>query len=79
MDYTGNNLGHIFRHLQIISLVPGNNLTIVFRAVYGERVCACVVVLQDTIEDLTLEDITTFIREKGLASYKLPERMEIFF
>jgi non-ribosomal peptide synthetase component E (peptide arylation enzyme) len=44
--------------------------------VYGERVCACVV-LKESYEPLTLKDITAFLEREGMAPYKLPERMEI--
>ncbi|GII75274.1 AMP-dependent acyl-CoA synthetase [Sphaerisporangium rufum] len=41
--------------------------------VLGERVCA-VVVPRDEID---LASVVAFLREKGIASYKLPERLEI--
>ena len=41
----------------------------------GERVCVYVVTVDS--RELTLEDITSFMQEKGVAVYKLPERLEI--
>ncbi|MFD1929982.1 MULTISPECIES: class I adenylate-forming enzyme family protein [Nonomuraea] len=41
--------------------------------VLGEKVCA-VVVPRDEID---LESVVAFLRDKGIASYKLPERLEI--
>ncbi|WOJ92331.1 class I adenylate-forming enzyme family protein [Congregibacter variabilis] len=43
----------------------------------GERVCACVVPLADTNAP-TLETLRGHLAEKGLARFKLPERLEIF-
>lgn len=43
----------------------------------GERVCACIVVL-DGSEAPSLEILREYLREKGLARFKLPERLEIF-
>lgn len=40
----------------------------------GERVCAFVVPKPG--EQVSLDDITGFLREQGLATFKLPERME---
>ncbi len=40
----------------------------------GERVCVFVVPKPD--HEVTLEDITGFLREQGLAVFKLPERIE---
>ncbi len=42
----------------------------------GERAC-CYVVPSPGHEGLTLEDITTFLLEQGLAKVKLPERLEV--
>jgi non-ribosomal peptide synthetase component E (peptide arylation enzyme) len=44
--------------------------------IYGERSCACIV-LKNPDGKLTLKDITSFLRNKNLATYKLPERIEI--
>lgn len=41
----------------------------------GERACAYVVPRQGA--DLTLEALATFLRERGLATFKLPERLEV--
>lgn len=41
----------------------------------GEKVCIFVVPVAG--ETVTLEEITRFVREKGVAVYKLPERMEM--
>ncbi|MBO3744926.1 acyl--CoA ligase [Streptosporangiaceae bacterium NEAU-GS5] len=41
--------------------------------VMGERVCAVVV----PREPVTLDDLTGFLRQAGIASYKLPERLEL--
>jgi acyl-CoA synthetase (AMP-forming)/AMP-acid ligase II len=40
----------------------------------GERVCACVVAQPGT-ESIKLEQINTYLLEKGLAKFKLPEKM----
>jgi non-ribosomal peptide synthetase component E (peptide arylation enzyme) len=42
----------------------------------GERVCACIIVNSKN-EIITLEEIVAFLREKGVSSYKFPERIEI--
>ncbi|MEO6471694.1 MAG: fatty acid--CoA ligase family protein, partial [Aeromicrobium sp.] len=44
--------------------------------VYGERTCACVVLKRG--EQLTLQDLTDFLRSLEVATFKLPERLEIF-
>lgn len=41
----------------------------------GERSCAFVVV--EAGQPVTLEGVVGFLREKGLATHKLPERLEI--
>lgn len=43
----------------------------------GERVCACVVPLEDA-EAPSLEALREFLTAKGLARFKLPERLEVF-
>jgi acyl-CoA synthetase (AMP-forming)/AMP-acid ligase II len=43
--------------------------------VLGER--ACVVVVPKAGETPTLEEVVAFLRDKQIASYKLPERLEI--
>ncbi|HUJ66145.1 MAG TPA: AMP-binding protein, partial [Acidimicrobiales bacterium] len=42
----------------------------------GERMCACVV-LQPGASDLTLDEVVARLKTSGLATYKLPERLEI--
>jgi cyclohexanecarboxylate-CoA ligase len=42
----------------------------------GEKVCAYVI-LAAGIESLTLEEVTTFLRDHDVATQKLPERLEI--
>ena len=41
----------------------------------GETTCACVVLERGA--SLTLDDVVTRLRARGLATYKLPERLEI--
>ena len=43
---------------------------------YGERVCACVALRPG--ESLALEGVTDFLRREQVATFKLPERLEIF-
>lgn len=43
--------------------------------VLGERICAFVVPRDGT--NITLEDLTSFLSDNGLAKYKWPERLEI--
>ncbi|MBN2515903.1 MAG: acyl--CoA ligase [Deltaproteobacteria bacterium] len=43
--------------------------------VLGEKVCVYVVPKGD--EKITLQDISSFMTEKGIAKYKIPERIEI--
>ncbi|WP_214110003.1 class I adenylate-forming enzyme family protein [Acrocarpospora catenulata] len=43
--------------------------------VYGERVCAMVVLKPDA--EITLESVVDFLRAAGIASYKLPERLQV--
>ena len=42
----------------------------------GEKVCACVS-LKDKNQPITLEEIRSFMREQKIASFKIPERLEI--
>ena len=44
-------------------------------AVLGERMCACVIPHQG--RTLTLEDLTKFLLDAGMAKFKLPERLEL--
>ncbi|MDL1966451.1 MAG: (2,3-dihydroxybenzoyl)adenylate synthase, partial [Candidatus Desulfofervidus auxilii] len=43
--------------------------------ILGERVCVYVVPKQGV--KMRLEDLTSYMKERGVAVYKLPERMEI--
>lgn len=43
--------------------------------VMGERACAYAVPRQG--QDFTFEEMTSFLKGKGIAPYKLPERLEI--
>lgn len=43
--------------------------------ILGEKVCACVV--PQIEQTITLEEITTYLRAKKIASYKLPENLRI--
>jgi 2,3-dihydroxybenzoate-AMP ligase len=44
--------------------------------VFGEKACACVVTLPG--ETLAFTDLIAFLRERQIASFKLPERLELF-
>ena len=44
--------------------------------VFGEKACACVVTLPR--ETLAFADLIAFLRERQIASFKLPERLEFF-
>ena len=43
--------------------------------VFGEKACACVV--PHPGESLTLEELVAFLRQQRIASFKLPERLEL--
>jgi non-ribosomal peptide synthetase component E (peptide arylation enzyme) len=43
--------------------------------VMGERACACVTPVKG--QDFTFEGMSSFLKEKGLAIHKLPERLEV--
>ena len=43
--------------------------------VFGEKACACVV--PQAGETLTLEELVAFLRRRRIASFKLPERLEL--
>jgi acyl-CoA synthetase (AMP-forming)/AMP-acid ligase II len=45
-------------------------------AVYGERVCACVVTRPG--RSVTLDDLAAFLLGRGVAKFKLPERLAVF-
>lgn len=42
----------------------------------GERTCACVVFKQG--EDISLEELVSFLKDKRIATYKLPEKLLLF-
>jgi 2,3-dihydroxybenzoate---[aryl-carrier protein] ligase len=44
--------------------------------VFGEKACACVVPLPG--ETLLFSELVAFLRERQIASFKLPERLELF-
>ena len=44
--------------------------------VFGEKACACVVTLPG--ETLAFSELVAFLRERQIASFKLPERLELF-
>jgi len=44
--------------------------------IFGEKACACVVTLQG--ESLHFSELIAFLRERQIASFKLPERLELF-
>jgi 2,3-dihydroxybenzoate-AMP ligase len=44
--------------------------------VFGEKACACVVPLPG--ETLVFADLIAFLRQRQIASFKLPERLELF-
>jgi 2,3-dihydroxybenzoate-AMP ligase len=44
--------------------------------VFGEKACACVVPLPG--QTLTFAELTAFLRQRQIASFKLPERLELF-
>ncbi len=44
-------------------------------AVLSEKACAMVVVKPEA--SVTLESLVEFLRDAGIASYKLPERLEV--
>lgn len=48
----------------------------VFDGYLGEKICACVVPLADG-EAPTLEEICAYLSQRGIARFKLPERVEI--
>jgi acyl-CoA synthetase (AMP-forming)/AMP-acid ligase II len=44
--------------------------------VYGERTCACVVPVAG--QPVTLDDLVSFLEQRQVAKFKLPERLEVF-
>ena len=61
----------IFSHPKVKTVV----LVAMPDPVFGEKACACVITRLD--ETLTLEELTNFLRTKQIASFKLPERLEV--
>ncbi len=45
--------------------------------VLGEKMCACVI-LKNGESELTLDELTSHLREQRIATFKLPERLELF-
>jgi acyl-CoA synthetase (AMP-forming)/AMP-acid ligase II len=45
--------------------------------VFGERVCACVVLRADRVR-FTLDELVAYMRAQDIAPFKLPERLEVF-
>ena len=45
--------------------------------VFGERVCACVV-LRSGRARITLDELAAYMRAQDIAPFKLPERLEVF-
>jgi 2,3-dihydroxybenzoate-AMP ligase len=42
----------------------------------GEKACACIALTKK--QRFEFEEMTSFLKEKGLAVHKLPERLEVF-
>ena len=61
----------IFSHPKVKTVV----LVAIPDPVFGEKACACVIVRPD--ETLTLEELVAFLGTKQIASFKLPERLEV--
>src|SRR5882672_6880453 len=61
----------IFRHPAVKSVV----LVAMPDPVFGEKACACVILKPDAA--LAFEELITFLRAQRIASFKLPERLEI--
>lgn len=61
----------IFSHPKVKTVV----LVAMPDPVFGEKACACVIVKPG--ETLTLEELTSFLRTRQIASFKLPERLEV--
>jgi 2,3-dihydroxybenzoate-AMP ligase len=62
----------IFGHPAVKSVV----LVAMPDPVFGERACACVILKPGA--PLTFEELVAFLRAQRIASFKLPERLEIF-
>jgi 2,3-dihydroxybenzoate-AMP ligase len=61
----------IFAHPKVKTVV----LVAMPDPVFGEKACACVIVKPG--ETLTFDELTVFLRGKQIASFKLPERLEV--
>ncbi len=61
----------IFAHPRVKNVV----LVAMPDPVFGEKACACVI--PQPGQTLTLEELTRFLRAKQIASFKLPERLEV--
>jgi len=61
----------IFAHpkVKVVALVAMSD------PVFGEKACACVIAHPG--ETLTLQEVVGFLREQRIASFKLPERLEL--
>lgn len=61
----------IFGHPRVESVV----LVAIPDPVFGEKACACVITKDR--EPLALDELVAFLKTKGIASFKLPERLEV--
>lgn len=61
----------IFAHPSVESVV----LVAMPDPVFGEKACACVIVKAG--ETLTFDELTRYLRSRRIASFKLPERLEV--
>ena len=61
----------IFAHPNVKSVV----LVAMPDPVFGEKACACVIVQPDTT--LTFDELIAFLKSRRIASFKLPERLEV--
>ncbi len=69
--FPGETEGILYTHPKISSVA----VVAMPDPLMGERVCAYVV--PKTGERLTLDEMSAFLKSKGLASFKLPERLEL--
>src|SRR5581483_9855602 len=60
-------LAHPSVHLTAVVAMPD--------AVLGERACACIVLRGGA--SLTLPELVAFLEQRGIARFKLPERLEL--
>ena len=61
----------IFAHPKVATVV----LVAMPDPVFGEKACACVIARPD--ETLTFDELIAFLRGRQIASFKLPERLEV--